>query len=136
VWESATNLCWFHYTRSGLAQTIYHEAVAIVSSEQHQGSGPGFYVTSLQPGAATEEELGKYLFALQRPPEAATGVVVLRRDPNLFPAKSYGRHKWVCDVGKGEGWAREGDTLDLTLILLGYGIRVGPDWLFSKGLHV
>jgi hypothetical protein len=101
----------FHYTQPGFAELILVEQTYRVSAERGR-AGHGLYVTSVAPGAVSDEELLALLFTRPRPRLHAEGVVVLRND--AFAWEQYEPRKYVHRTAPAA-------TLDLSLLLVGIG---------------
>jgi hypothetical protein len=74
-----------------------------------------------------DEKLLDLLFARGRPVIAIEGVVVLRDD--AFPWRRYSHRSYVYS-------ASPGAVLDLSLALVGIGIRRRGNWLWSDGIYM
>lgn len=114
----------FHYTQPGFAELIFAEQTYRVSAERGR-VGHGLYVTSLAPGAMSDEELLALLFTRPRPRLQVEGVVVLRND--AFVWEQYEPRKYVHR-------AAPAATIDLSLVLVGIGTRRGGGWAWSDGV--
>jgi hypothetical protein len=115
----------FHYTQPDFAELILSEQTYRVS-DQKGNAGHGLYVTSAQPDSMTDEELLALLFTRPRPKMFIDGVVALRND--AFTWERYQPRKYVHRT-------RAGATLDLSLVLVGIGVRRRGNWLFSEGIY-
>lgn len=125
VWESGARVR-FHYTQPDFAELILTEQAYRVSA--HEGrAGHGLYVTSAQPGAMSDEALLRLLFTRPRPALFVAGVVVLRDD--AFSWVRYAPRKYVYRT-------EPSATLDLSLVLVGIGVRRRGAWQWSEGICV
>src|SRR6185437_1393834 len=88
--------------------------------------GHGLYATTVQPGSMSDDKLLDLLFARGRPKLAVEGVVVLRDD--AFSWRRYAHRSYVYNASPGE-------VLDLSLALIGIGIRRQGNWLWSDGVY-
>jgi hypothetical protein len=125
VWEKGARVK-FHYTEHEHAARILAEHVFRVPREPGS-AGHGLYVTTVQPRAMLDEKLLDLLFARGRPVIAIEGVVVLRDD--AFPWRRYSHRSYVHS-------ASPGAVLDLSLALVGVGIRRQGNWLWSDGIYM
>ena len=80
AWEASGVHVWFHYTNADVARQINREQRFVVSPRAHQRHGTGLFVTTIQPGEMSVEDLLKRLFAMQRSPDNVEAVIVLSRD--------------------------------------------------------
>jgi len=125
VWEHGTRVK-FHYTEHEHPVRILAEQVFRVP-ERPGSVGHGLYVTTVQPRSMPDEKLLDLLFARGRPVIAVEGVVVLRDD--AFAWKRYSHRSYVHS-------ASPGDVLDLSLALVGVGVRRRGNWLWSDGIYL
>jgi hypothetical protein len=125
VWEQGARVK-FHYTEHEHAARILAEQVFRVPSEPGS-AGHGLYVTTVQPSSMLDEKVLDLLFARGRPVIAIEGVVVLRDD--AFPWRRYSHRSYVQS-------ASPGAVLDLSLALVGIGIRRQGNWLWSDGIYM
>jgi hypothetical protein len=131
VWHSSGAHLLFHYTYPRHAERVHAERIYRVSEQQHQRRGSGLFLTNSSPGARTDDELLKLLFAYRRPIWSVHGVVVLRRNEVELPIVQFGPGKWMHA-------AERRSEIDLSLVLIGYG-RKNPyndEWAFSPGCYV
>jgi hypothetical protein len=125
VWERGVRVM-FHYTQPGFAEMMLSEQTYRVASKSGR-AGPGLYVTTVPPRALPDDKLLDLLFARGRPVLFVEGVVVLRED--AFSWVRYSHRKYVHLTGEAGG------TLDLSLALIGIGIRRRGNWLWSEGVY-
>ena len=125
VWEHGARVK-FHYTEHEHAAKILAEQVFRVPLESGS-AGHGLYATTVQPRSMSDERLLDLLFARGRPVNAIEGVVVLRDD--AFSWRRYSHRSYVHR-------AAPGDVLDLSLALVGVGIRRGGHWFWSDGIYM
>jgi hypothetical protein len=125
VWEHGARVK-FHYTEHDHAARILAEQVFRVPSEPGS-AGHGLYVTTVQPRSMPDEKLLDLLFARGRPAMAIEGVVVLRDD--AFEWRRYSHRSYIRDASPGE-------VLDLSLALVGVGVRRHGHWLWSDGVYI
>jgi hypothetical protein len=125
-WERSGVHAWFHYPTPELAARIGREQVYRAQEGGHQLRGPGLFVTNIAPGALPDDELLKLLFALQRPVSSIEGVVVLDTEGGLA-FEQYGRGKWHHP-------AVPETVIDLGGLLIGFGVRIDGQWLFSRSI--
>jgi hypothetical protein len=90
-------------------------------------AGHGLYVTTVEPRSMPDEKLLDLLFARGRPVIAIEGVVVLRDDG--FRWTRYSHRSYVHSASPGE-------ALDLSLALIGVGVRRHGNWLWSDGIYL
>jgi hypothetical protein len=131
AWEVSGVHVWFHYTNADIARQIDREQRFVVSSRPHQRYGTGLFVTTIQPGEMSEEDLLKHLFAMQRSPDNVEAVIVLLRDAQVLPVKAAGSRQYVHP-------ALAAAEIDISLIYLGYGYRedTREGWMFSRGIYM
>jgi hypothetical protein len=125
VWEHGARVK-FHYTEPDHAASILAEQVFRVP-ERPGSAGPGLYATTVQPRSMADEKLLDLLFARGRPVVAIEGVVVLRDD--AFAWTRYSHRSYVHGASPGE-------VLDLSLALVGVGVRRRSNWLWSDGIYL
>ncbi len=125
VWERGARVK-FHYTQPGFAELIFSEQTYRVSAASGR-AGHGLYVTSVAPGAMSDEELLALLFTRPRPRLHVEGIVVLRDD--AFAWEQYEPRKYVHRTAPAA-------TIDLSLVLIGIGTRRGRSWTWSDGVFV
>jgi hypothetical protein len=126
IWNSSGAWCWFHYCQPDVAVAI-GAAREFQVSPRDDARGNGIHLTNIAPGAKSDDELLKRLFALQRDVSFIEGVVVLRKDDKLLPAARYGRSKWLVPKEKGE-------FVDLAALYLGHARRDNGIWTYTPGL--
>lgn len=114
----------FHYTQPDYAELILTEQTYRVSGEQGR-AGHGLYVTSVAPNAMPDEELLALLFTRPRPKLFVDGVVIFRND--AFGWERYEPRKYVHRTPPSA-------ALDLSLVLVGIGVRRRGTWLWSEGI--
>jgi hypothetical protein len=124
VWVRGTRVK-FHYTQPDFAELILAEQTYRVSAQPGR-AGHGLYVTSAQPGSMQDEQLLALLFTRPRPKLFIDGVVVLRND--AFTWERYATRKYVHRTAPSA-------TLDLSLVLIGIGVRRRSTWLWSEGIY-
>lgn len=135
-WYSAPHDYWFHYTRPENAEEICDTGLYNVG-EHADPTRCGLYLTDIPPGERDADILS-ILFANQRDEVNVRGVVVLRRqlltpladdriNRKRRPGQGYEKKILLADAG---------DTLDLTLSVVGYGRRDGKNWLFHASVYV
>ncbi|HEV2974179.1 MAG TPA: hypothetical protein VGX69_04195 [Solirubrobacteraceae bacterium] len=122
VWKQGARVK-FHYTEPDNVEAILAEQLFRVPAESNRGSG--LYVTTVAPGAMTDDKLRDLLFARGRPVAFIEGVMVLRDDAFVWERESH--RKYLHRTGPGA-------TLDLSLALIGIGIRRRGSWLWSEGV--
>ena len=114
-----------HYTQPDFAELILAEQTYRVSAEAGR-AGHGLYVTSAQPGSMSDKQLLALLFTRPRPRLFIEGVVVLSND--AFPWERYEPRKYVHRTAPSA-------ALDLSLVLIGIGVRRRGTWLWSEGIY-
>jgi hypothetical protein len=125
VWEQGARIK-FHYTEHEHAARILNEQVFRVPDRPGR-AGNGLYATTVQPRSMPDEKLLDLLFARGRPVTAIEGVVVLRDD--AFAWTRYSHRSYVHA-------APAGQVLDLSLALVGIGVRRQGNWLWSDGIYL
>lgn len=131
--RTRTRLVWEHGTRVKFHYTEHEHAVRILAEQMFRvpdkpgSAGPGLYVTTVQPRSMPDEKLLDLLFARGRPVIAIEGVVVLRDD--AFRWRRYSHRSYVHSASPGE-------VLDLSLALIGVGVRRRGNWLWSDGIYL
>ncbi len=125
MWERGARIK-FHYTEHDHAVRILAEQVFRVPARPGS-AGHGLYVTTVQPRSMPDERLLDLLFARGRPVVAIEGVVVLRDDA----------FEWTrCSHRSYIHRASAGEVLDLSLALVGVGVRRRGNWLWSDGVYL
>jgi len=125
AWDVSGAHLYFHYAPPEFAERIAREAKYLVSGRPHQGHGCGLFVTTLAPGSLSDQAMFIRLFAAQPGIGAIDGVVILRNlgfvqvAPQVFFLH-----------------APAGAVIDLTEVLVGYGVRTRTSWTFSPGCHI
>jgi hypothetical protein len=114
----------FHYTQPDFAELILSEQTYRVPAQPGR-AGHGLYVTSAAPGSMPDEQMLALLFTPPRPRLFIEGVVVLRND--AFPWERYEPRKYVHRTAPLA-------MVDLSLVLIGIGVRRRGTWLWSEGI--
>jgi hypothetical protein len=125
AWNHLERDYWFHYTDRAAAQAI--EATRTYRVSERHPKAPGLYVTSLQPGACSCEELLNELFDGTRDIERTQAVVVLADSPLKFTRTD--TSAWCYR-------APAGTELDLSEQLVGWAAKEGGKWLHSRTLYL
>jgi hypothetical protein len=99
----------------------------VVSSHRRHGRDTGFFLTNLEPGRVSTADLLRRLWSDQFGEEQVRGVVVVRRQVDVLPVTRIALGEWLHQ-------AEPGSVIDLTEVLVGYGVRLRDDWLWSDGL--
>jgi hypothetical protein len=128
-WELPGAHLLFHYTTVEAAAVIGEEAHYMVSTHRNSRVGSGLFLTNAEPGELDDRELLTLLWANQYGVERIRGVIVLRSAPEVLHVERFAPGQWVHR-------APPGTVLDLTELLVGYGIRPRTEWLFTSGLYV
>jgi hypothetical protein len=122
VWKQGARVK-FHYTEPDNAEGILAEQMFRVRTEPNRAAG--LYVTTVAPGEITDEKLRDLLFARARDVTFIEGVVVLHDDAFSWERESHRKYFHRTEPGA---------TLDLSLALIGIGIRRRGSWLWSEGV--
>lgn len=125
MWEQGARVK-FHYTQPDHAELILAKSIFYVSAEPGR-AGHGLYATTVQPRSMSDDKLRDLLFARGRPESFVEGVVVLREDALSW--ERYSHRKYIHPSAPGA-------RLDLSLALVGVGIRHLGTWLWSDGIFV
>jgi hypothetical protein len=130
AWQSSGAHFLFHYTTTEGAAAIAEEASYVVSSHINTAVGSGgLFLTNIEPGQVGDRELLTLLWSQRYGEERVRGVVVIRRDREALAIVRTGPGEFVVKAGPNE-------VLDLTEVLVGFGIRVRSSWTYSAGLYV
>jgi hypothetical protein len=127
-WDEHPHAFLFHYTLPSQAEAIFRTSEFIVGYTPHARHGTGMFATDIRPGQLPVQEILRILFNGVRPPVTLDGVIVLRRDPNIFNVVDKNQFLWPSlptDPGQ--------PGLDLVGLMVGYGKRgVGREYLFPR----
>ena len=124
VWNLEPGAHWFHYTTPAAARAIYETGFYVVGD---RGSRPGLYITTIQPGTLSSNDLLNALFDGTRDLGRTEAVVVLRKDAAPAFTRVRGRSAW-------RHAADPGAELDLRDSLVGWAAYDGSKWMYHPAL--
>jgi len=124
AWNRSDDRFWFHYTTRAAALAIAIGGIYEVGDRHPKA--PGVYVTSLQPGALSPEELLNALFDGTRDIDRTQAAVVFT--DGAFTFERVSEHAWRYSTPVNA-------ELDLADQILGWAAFEQETWSYSPGLY-
>jgi hypothetical protein len=124
AWNRSDRRFWFHYTTRAAARAISRRGIYEVGDRHPKA--PGVYVTTLQPGALSSEELLNALFDGTREIERTQAAVVFAAGALTFERVS--EHAWRYS-------APINTDLNVRRQIVGRAVLEQDTWIYSPGVY-